>query len=83
MFWAAVEIETDLLTLASAMVPNKDDALAQFFKVPLNDDGFLWSAMPSSDPPNLPPTAFSSAVWPTIPNPLMNPWPRAGGGLGR
>ncbi len=36
-----VEIETDLLTLASAILPNKDEALAQFFKVPLNDDGFF------------------------------------------
>ena len=37
----AVEIEADLLTLASAILPNKDEALAQFFKVPLNDDGFF------------------------------------------
>jgi heterodisulfide reductase subunit A2 len=36
-----VEIETDLLTLATAILPNKDEALAQFFKVPLNDDGFF------------------------------------------
>ncbi len=36
-----MEITTDLLTLASAVVPNKGDALAQFFKVPLNDDGFF------------------------------------------
>jgi heterodisulfide reductase subunit A len=36
-----VEIETDLLTLASAVIPNRDDRLANFFKVPLNDDGFF------------------------------------------
>ncbi|MCG6911635.1 MAG: FAD-dependent oxidoreductase, partial [Deltaproteobacteria bacterium] len=36
-----LEIVTDLLTLASAVVPNKDEALANFFKVPLNDDGFF------------------------------------------
>jgi heterodisulfide reductase subunit A len=36
-----LEIVTDMLTLASAIVPNKGDALAQFFKVPLNDDGFF------------------------------------------
>jgi len=36
-----LEIVTDLITLASALVPNKNDALAQFFKVPLNDDGFF------------------------------------------
>jgi heterodisulfide reductase subunit A len=36
-----IEIETDLLTLASAVVPNRDDDLANFFKVPLNEDGFF------------------------------------------
>jgi heterodisulfide reductase subunit A len=36
-----VEISADLVTLASAILPNKDEALAQFFKVPLNDDGFF------------------------------------------
>ena len=37
----AVEIEADLLTLASAILPNKDEQLANFFKVPLNADGFF------------------------------------------
>jgi heterodisulfide reductase subunit A-like polyferredoxin len=36
-----MEIAADLVTLASAVMPNKDEALAQFFKVPLNDDGFF------------------------------------------
>ena len=36
-----VEIETDLLTLATAIIPNRDEQLANFFKVPLNDDGFF------------------------------------------
>jgi heterodisulfide reductase subunit A len=36
-----VEIEADLLTLATAVIPNRDDQLANFFKVPLNDDGFF------------------------------------------
>ena len=36
-----IEIEADLLTLASAIVPNRDEALANLFKVPLNDDGFF------------------------------------------
>jgi heterodisulfide reductase subunit A len=36
-----IEIETDLLTLASAIVPNSDKQLAEFFKVPMNDDGFF------------------------------------------
>jgi heterodisulfide reductase subunit A len=36
-----LEIETDLLTLATAIIPNRDEKLANFFKVPLNDDGFF------------------------------------------
>ncbi len=36
-----VQIETDLLSLATAIVPNRDEQLANFFKVPLNDDGFF------------------------------------------
>ena len=36
-----VEIESDLIVLASAIVPNKDEKLANFFKVPLNDEGFF------------------------------------------
>ncbi len=36
-----VQIDADLLTLATAIVPNKDEKLANFFKVPLNEDGFF------------------------------------------
>lgn len=36
-----LEIETDLLTLASAIVPNRDEKIANFFKVPMNEDGFF------------------------------------------
>ncbi len=36
-----LEIEADILTLASAIVPNRDERLANFFKVPLNEDGFF------------------------------------------
>ena len=36
-----VEIETDLITLATAVIPNRDEKLANFFKVPLNEDGFF------------------------------------------
>ena len=36
-----LEIETDLITLATAIVPYKDEKLANFFKVPLNEDGFF------------------------------------------
>ncbi len=36
-----LEIETDLLILASAIVANNQDELANFYKLPLNDDGFF------------------------------------------
>ena len=36
-----VEIETDLISLATAIVPNDATNLATFFKVPLNEDGFF------------------------------------------
>jgi heterodisulfide reductase subunit A len=36
-----VTIEANLLTLAAAIVPRKDEILANFFKVPLNDEGFF------------------------------------------
>ncbi len=36
-----VTIEADLLTLATAVLPNRDEQLATFFKVPLNEDGFF------------------------------------------
>ncbi len=36
-----IEIETELLSLATAVIPNRDEQLANFFKVPLNDDGFF------------------------------------------
>ncbi len=36
-----VTIEANLLTLAAAIVPRRDETLANFFKVPLNDQGFF------------------------------------------
>jgi len=36
-----LQIEADLLTLASAIIPNAEKALADFFKLPMNDDGFF------------------------------------------
>jgi heterodisulfide reductase subunit A-like polyferredoxin len=36
-----VRIEADILTLATAILPNRDEKLANFFKVPVNDDGFF------------------------------------------
>ena len=39
-----VLIKADLLALASAIVPYKDERLAQFFKVPMSEDGFFVEA---------------------------------------
>jgi heterodisulfide reductase subunit A len=36
-----VTITTDLLTLATAILPNKQHQLANFFKIPINEDGFF------------------------------------------
>jgi len=36
-----IKIKTDLITLATAIIPYRENELAQFFKVPLNDDGFF------------------------------------------
>jgi heterodisulfide reductase subunit A len=36
-----IAIEADLVTLASAILPNKDKQLADFFKVPMNDENFF------------------------------------------
>jgi len=39
-----VMIRSDLLALASAIIPHQNEKLAQFFKVPLNQDGFFQEA---------------------------------------
>lgn len=39
-----IAITADLLSLASAIVPPKDDALARFFKIPLDENGFFVEA---------------------------------------
>ena len=36
-----LDIETDLLTLAGAIVPEDNEALAGFYKLPLTEDGFF------------------------------------------
>ena len=36
-----LELEADIVTLATAIIPNRDEKLANFFKVPVNDDGFF------------------------------------------
>ena len=37
-------IKADMLILATALIPYRDDQLAQFFKVPVNEDGFFIEA---------------------------------------
>ncbi|MEW6265822.1 MAG: FAD-dependent oxidoreductase [Thermodesulfobacteriota bacterium] len=39
-----IALKADLLVLASAVVPYRDEELAQFFKVPMNQDGFFAEA---------------------------------------
>ena len=39
-----IRIETDLLVLATAIVPEPETALANFFKIPINDQGFFIEA---------------------------------------
>ncbi|NQU63758.1 MAG: FAD-dependent oxidoreductase, partial [SAR324 cluster bacterium] len=36
-----IEIEAEMLTLASAITPNREDQLAQFFKIPINSENFF------------------------------------------
>jgi heterodisulfide reductase subunit A2 len=40
----ALRIDSDLLILASAIVREREDRLSQFFKVPVNEDGFFVEA---------------------------------------
>ncbi len=47
-----VFLEADLLTLAAAVVPYKDEQLARFFKVPMNADGFFAEAHVKLAPSN-------------------------------
>jgi heterodisulfide reductase subunit A len=44
MFQREIEIKPDLLVLATAVVPPKDNPVAALFKVPLNEDGFFVEA---------------------------------------
>jgi heterodisulfide reductase subunit A len=39
-----VALKADILTLATAIIPYKDEKLARFFKVPMNEDGFFVEA---------------------------------------
>ncbi|MHC1741761.1 MAG: FAD-dependent oxidoreductase [Syntrophobacteraceae bacterium] len=39
-----ITLTPDLISLATAIVPNETDALSQFFKVPVNEEGFFIEA---------------------------------------
>lgn len=39
-----LEIEADFISLATAILPNNTNDLAQFYKLPMNDDGFFIEA---------------------------------------
>jgi heterodisulfide reductase subunit A len=39
-----ITIKADILTLATAILPLKSEQLAQYFKIPVNDDGFYIEA---------------------------------------
>jgi heterodisulfide reductase subunit A-like polyferredoxin len=39
-----ITITADLLALSAALLPNDSEALGQFFKVPVNEDGFFVAA---------------------------------------
>lgn len=47
-------IKADLLGLASAIIPHRDEKLAQFFKVPMNEDGFFMEAHAKLRPSEFP-----------------------------
>ena len=72
-----MEIETDLLILATAIVPPKNEDLARFFKFRSTTTAFSWKNTPSSVHRSSPPMAYFCADWPTIPSPSTRPLPRA------
>jgi heterodisulfide reductase subunit A-like polyferredoxin len=39
-----IVLNSDLVVLASAIIPRENEAIAQFFKVPINEDGFFMEA---------------------------------------
>jgi heterodisulfide reductase subunit A len=45
-----IVLRADILALAAAIVPNDNEKLPQFFKVPVNDDGFFVEAHPKLAP---------------------------------
>jgi heterodisulfide reductase subunit A len=45
-----ITIQADLLTLATAIEPSETDKLAEFFKLPVNKDGFFIEAHPKLRP---------------------------------
>ena len=64
-----LEIEADYVNLATAIVPADNTQLAEFYKLPLNEDKFFMEAHPKCGPWTSPRTGFSSAASLTTPSP--------------
>ena len=60
------------MILASAVVPEVENPLAQLYKVPQNQEGFFAEAMSNSGLLILQRMAFSYVDWPMPRNPSMN-----------
>jgi heterodisulfide reductase subunit A-like polyferredoxin len=68
-----VVLKPDLLTLASAVLPNPVEDIGEIFLSP-NAEGFLTRPMPLRR--ICPPTVSFWRAWPIIPSPSMSPLPR-------
>ena len=65
-----LELEADLLTLGDRRPANRDEKLGNFFKVPLNADGFFVERHAKLGPRSSPPTAFSCCGLAHYPKPI-------------
>ena len=71
-----VSMTADLLCLASAIVPYRDETLARMFKVPMNEDGFFVEAHAKLGPSEFATDGVFLCGMNHYPKPLMNPSPR-------
>ena len=69
-------IKPDLVSLATAIVPYRDEQLAQLFKVPVNEDGFFVEAHAKLGPSDLQRTVSFFAALAHYPKPSMSRWRR-------
>jgi heterodisulfide reductase subunit A len=66
-----VDLQVDLLTLASAIVPHQNAPLAELYKVPLNAEGFFTEAHPKIKPVDAPTEGIYLAGLCHYPKPLQ------------